>query len=275
MRFTTMMQDERGFVHKRLLGIGKGLVGTALGFIPGIGGALQLAQRARQLASGFGRPAPTPTLAPPRGLPVTTQPQPPVPSRHRPSVPLPLSISLPSIPDIIEVITDIIPGGGGSPIPGSPSGFANGGACKPPNTMVGDICVAPGTPAGPPGEAVMGRFGAALEPTFQTINKRVCLPGMVLGKPDVGGLPLCYNVGAISNKERLWPKGAAPLLTGGEMSAIRKAATAAGKFQRAGKRLAAVGKTFSGPAGRRAPARRLTAGRTVKVLESGPGSVQL
>jgi len=273
MRFTTVMQDERGFVHKRLLGIGKAIVGTALGAVSSpIGGVAASVipgggffQRGLRLLTSRFQPRPVPSPA---------APAPPAPSRHRATVSLPFNI--PNIPDIIDVFEGIIPGGNGPSIPGGGLGF-NGGTCKPPNTMVGDICVRPGTPAGPPGEAVMGRFGAALEPTFQTINKRVCLPGMVLGKPDVGGLPLCYNIGAISNKERLWPKGAAPLLTGGEMSAIRKAATAAGKFQRAGKRLAAVGKTFSGPAARRAPRRvgpRGT-GPTVKVLESGPGSVQL
>ena len=138
------------------------------------------------------------------------------------------------------------------------------------------MCRFPGSPSGVPGEARMGRFGAGLEPLFRTINKRVCLPGMVLGKPGQGGVILCYNAKQLSNKERLWPKGAAPLLTGGEMSAIRKAATAAGKFQRAGKRLAAVGRTFSGPSSRgRAPQRRLKQPPLVKVLESGPGSVQL
>lgn len=159
-------------------------------------------------------------------------------------------------------------------------GFGNGNGCPdprpcPPGLVVGGrngcFCVFPGGPEGGVGEALMGQFGAALEPSFFTINQRRCLPGMILGKDK-----LCYNIGAISNKERLWPKGPAPLLTGGEMSAIRKAAGAAKKFQRAGGRMRAIGKTFSGPStSRRAPGRkRITAG-TVKVLESGPGSVQL
>jgi len=160
------------------------------------------------------------------------------------------------------------PNGNGAPVPVQ--------KCDPGFFWNGQFCEFLGGPAGGTGEARMGRFGAGLEPSFRTINKRVCLPGMVLGKAGQGGVILCYNAKQLSNKERLWPKGAAPLLTGGEMSAIRKAATAAGKFQRAGKRLAAVGRTFSGPSSRgRKPTQRRIAGGAVKVLESGPGSVQL
>jgi len=245
--------DERSFVHKRLFGAAKGLLGG--GPLGAIGGFLSPTSAYRPGGAALQR-LPQP-IAVPRG----------VPWQQLTSAQLDV-LAGPNWRKLSEAALDILTGTT-TPRRGIAPG-GNGGACTPPNFYVGDICVAPGTPAGEPGQAVMGQYGAALEPLFFTINQRRCLPGMILGKDK-----LCYNVGAISNKERLWPKGAAPLLTGGEMSAIRKAATAAGKFQRAGKRLAAVGKTFAGPSTRRAQPRRLTAGKTVKVLESGPGSVQL
>jgi len=86
------------------------------------------------------------------------------------------------------------------------------------------------------GGAVMGQFGVGLEPGFETIERAVCLPGMILGMDD-----LCYNRGAITNKQRRWPKGRAPLLTGGERSAITKAAGAARKIERTTKQLQKMG----------------------------------
>jgi len=88
----------------------------------------------------------------------------------------------------------------------------------------------------PAGEAVMGRYGAALVPIEEARSVSTCLPGMVLG--DDG---FCYNRKAITNRERLYPKGTAPLLTGGDMSCIRKAALAAGRLQRTTKRLQKIG----------------------------------
>lgn len=86
------------------------------------------------------------------------------------------------------------------------------------------------------GEAVMGRYGAALEPGIMTIDRSVCLRGMQLGNDG-----LCYNKGAISNKQRMWPAGRKPLLTGGEMRAISQAASAAKRLQGANKRLQEIG----------------------------------
>ena len=86
------------------------------------------------------------------------------------------------------------------------------------------------------GEAVMGRYGAGLEPGIMTIDRAVCLPGMQLG--DDG---LCYNKGQISNKQRMWPRGRRPLLTGGQMRAISMAASAAKSVQGATKRLQDLG----------------------------------
>jgi len=86
------------------------------------------------------------------------------------------------------------------------------------------------------GEAVMGRYGAALVPASMIVDRAVCLPGMHLG--DDG---LCYNKGAISNRQRAWPRGRKPLLTGGEMRAISVASTAARRLTRTAVRLQDMG----------------------------------
>lgn len=282
MRLIDVLSDERGFIHKKIFGGIKGAIGSAVSGITR-GQIPTPASLIRGGLHGFfgGTPGPSPVRQLPTFVPTNipminvTTPR-PTPPRTQTARVTPMSIAQKNLalhrkfPEVGEIITGI-----GSAL-GIGNGNGNGGTaliCKPPlvSNDRGTFCVLPGSPAGGMGEPVMGQFGAALEPFFFTINQRRCLPGMILGKDK-----LCYNRGAISNKERLWPKGAAPLLTGGEMSAIRKAATAAGKFQRAGKRLETVGKTFMGPASRRAgPRRRITAGKTVKVLESGPGSVQL
>jgi len=93
-----------------------------------------------------------------------------------------------------------------------------------------------GTMMAPVGDAVMGRYGAALVPGSKIIDRAVCLPGMHLGDDD-----LCYNKGQITNKQRAWPKGRKPLLTGGEMRAITVAATAGRRLERASKRLQKIG----------------------------------
>jgi len=93
--------------------------------------------------------------------------------------------------------------------------------------------IGPGTPVG---EAVMGRYGAALVPGSKIVDRAVCLPGMQLG--DDG---FCYNRGQISNSQRMWPRGRRPLLTGGEMRAISIAARAAGRLTRTAVRLQELG----------------------------------
>jgi len=86
------------------------------------------------------------------------------------------------------------------------------------------------------GEAVMGQFGAALEPGFRESSTAVCPPGTVLGIDR-----LCYNKGDIKNKERAWPRGRKPLLTGGEMRCISIAAGAAKRLERKTKQLQSLG----------------------------------
>jgi len=86
------------------------------------------------------------------------------------------------------------------------------------------------------GAAVMGQFGAALEPGVRASDVRVCPRGTVLG---VDGL--CYNKRDIKNSERWWPRGRRPLLTGGEMRAITIASRAATKLQAKQKQLVELG----------------------------------
>lgn len=95
------------------------------------------------------------------------------------------------------------------------------------------------------GDAVMGRYGAALEPGVMVIERSVCLAGMQLG--DDG---FCYNKGAINNSQRMWPRGRRPLLTGGDMRAIGIAARAGSKLDRTTKRLRALGMMKALPKGR-------------------------
>lgn len=86
------------------------------------------------------------------------------------------------------------------------------------------------------GEAVMGRYGAGYVPGSKLIDRAVCLKGDVVGDDGV-----CYPKRSISNKDRQWPQGRRPLLTGGEMRAISVASRAAGKFERTQKRLQKMG----------------------------------
>jgi len=98
------------------------------------------------------------------------------------------------------------------------------------------------------GETVMGRYGAGEVPGNQPINRAVCRRGMVLGNDGI-----CYNKSQISNKEREWPRGRRPLLTGGDMRAISTAARAGKRLEGATKRLQKIG-LMKKPAPRRSAA---------------------
>jgi len=108
--------------------------------------------------------------------------------------------------------------------------------------------------AAPVGDAVMGRYGAALAPGSMMIDRAVCLRGMQLGNDG-----LCYNKSQISNKQRMWPKGRAPLLTGGEMRAISIAARAGSRVEKATERLRKLGMV------KQLPKPRAAKGKTVVV----------
>jgi len=120
------------------------------------------------------------------------------------------------------------------------------GICQFPGSPI-DVDLGGGMNVGP-GGAVMGRYGAALTPGNMPIQRAVCLSGMQLG--DDG---LCYNKGSITNRQRMWPRGRKPLLTGGEMRAISVAATAGRRLERTTKRLQKIGLMKKPPSRRKAP----------------------
>jgi len=98
------------------------------------------------------------------------------------------------------------------------------------------------------GQAVSGRYGAGLVPDVESRTVLECLPGMVLGDDNV-----CYNRRDIKNAERKWPKGRAPLLTGGERNAITKASRAARKITNTTKALQKMGMLAKPKSRARAP----------------------
>lgn len=233
--------DERGFVHKRLLGGIKGFIrGGPQGAIGGF------------LAPG----APRTTIAPP-------------PIFRRPGIAQPTSAPISVFKFLSpEQQRKVVVATG---IQGCPPGFFRdaGGNCIPlqeevrqppvpglPERILKHLPVPeavtdlifPPAPARPfaagavlPqaaefGEAVMGQFGAGLEPAVMDRMVRQCPRGSVLGADG-----LCYNKGAITNRQRFWPRGARPLLTGGEMRAIGVASRAAGKVERKTKQLQKLG----------------------------------
>ena len=110
------------------------------------------------------------------------------------------------------------------------------------------LCIAPTSPLGASrlfGEAVMGQYGAALVPGSLIIDRATCPRGTHLGSDG-----LCYNKSQITNKQRMWPAGRKPLLTGGDMRAISTAARAGRRMELATKRLQKMG-MMKKPAARR------------------------
>jgi len=126
-----------------------------------------------------------------------------------------------------------------------------------PGTVPGPfgICVdfSAAAPGGDPffamaGATVMGRYGPAYEGNSRFVQRTTCLPGDIVGNDG-----LCYAKKSLTNKERMWPRGRQPLLTGGEMRAISIASRAASKFERTQKRLQKIGMLKKPAARARAP----------------------
>ena len=132
----------------------------------------------------------------------------------------------------------------GAVFPGTPTARCGFGKIMIKGVCVGlggfDVPRAPLLPDPPTqsavGGAVMGRYGAALTPGSRIIDRAVCLRGMQLGNDG-----LCYNKGQISNKERMWPRGRRPLLTGGDMRAISIASRAGRRLENTAIRLQEIG----------------------------------
>jgi len=119
----------------------------------------------------------------------------------------------------------------------------------------------------PFGEAVMGRFGAGLKPAVFSQQRRACPRGSILGAPEADGTSLCYNRSQISNKQRAWPRGRRPLLTGGEMRAISIAGRAAKRLQAKQKQLQELGLLKKPAAPRRKALPPGTAGAIPRVVQ--------
>jgi hypothetical protein len=165
------------------------------------------------------------------------------------------------------------------PVPsGIPSGFAalpqGTGGCLPPlrrDPRTGDCRMFIGTQSGvdptPVGDAVMGRFGPALVPGRKVIDEKTCLRGMVLGLDS-----LCYNSkgpGRISNKNRLWPKGAKPLGSPEQTRALRISAQFGRQFKTTQERLQKLGFVPKpAPRRRQSKQKQLTAGKQITVIDT-------
>ena len=214
----SLVGNERGFIHKKLLGIGKGLVGA----IPGIGTAVSTATSLISAITAKGQQKQVGLVAkfPELGSSIVGRP--------------------------VAVLPRRIVGNGG--IRGVHA--QDEGPCLPPLIRGPEgRCIAPTSPLGARvlvGEATMGRYGAALIPGSQIVDRATCLRGMQLGNDG-----LCYNRGQITNKQRMWPAGRKPLLTGGQMNAISIAARAAKRLEVTTKRLQRMG-MMKKPAARRA-----------------------
>jgi len=229
--------DVRGFVHKRLLGLGQkflggGILGAAVSTVSSLikqpaRSTVPRSTTARPTLSGsrgkeFGR-----ALKFGEGAGVTTT------AFAGPGVTCTAPSRINPRTGRCEVPTAGVGGAIARFLPGGKTGF------EPRATAF----------TGPVGDAVMGQFGAALQPGVMTIERSVCLPGMQLAKDG-----LCYNKGAITNSQRMWPRGRRPLLTGGDMRAIGVAARAGAKLDRTTKRLRALGMMKKLPAPRKATA---------------------
>lgn len=86
------------------------------------------------------------------------------------------------------------------------------------------------------GEAVMGRYGAGMQPAQRSAVVRMCPQGAVLGNDG-----LCYNKRDLRRTDRKWIPPRKPLLTGGDLNAIARAARAANKLKTQQKRLQKLG----------------------------------
>lgn len=136
-------------------------------------------------------------------------------------------------------------------LPGSGNGNGSG-ACPPPlkRSPQGN-CVAPTSPRGAElfmGEPIAGRFGVGVIAASKIVDVAQCPKKMVLGADGI-----CYNKEGFNNKNRMWPKGRAPLLTGGDMNAITIANRSARRLEATTKRLQRMG-MMKKPTTRRAPA---------------------
>ncbi len=276
-----LVGNEGGFVHKSVLGkavggLVKSTIGTVAQVLP-VAGAIrtgfQAAGRVRSLIRGqqpTGLTPQFPTAMIPFRQPARatvsrfTTARPSVAGEQQKMIGRFIKFGEPATmitePSVFGPRRGFAPSGIQPPmIPGFGPGV-NG--CRPP--LIQDprgFCVAPTSPVGAAafgGEAVAGQFGAAFIPGSQIVDRATCMRGMQLGSDG-----LCYNRGQITNKQRMWPAGRKPLLSGGDMRAISIAARASRRLESTTKRLQRLG-LMKKPA----PARRIPAGHRARLVHA-------
>jgi len=220
--------EVRFFVHKRLIGAAKSFVtsgfnplAAARGFIAPVSRATRVAQvtqatipAATRPRLGFTACGGGSVIDPRTGACVSV-----------PTVQSPLKIAVKAAFQAVPVVAGIR--AGITALRGRPGGV--------------EVSTLGGSAMSGGGEAVMGRYGAALVPGSKIIDRADCtfggtVRGMILGDDN-----LCYNRGQISNKQRAWPRGRRPLLTGGDMRAISIASRAARRLTNTAVRLHEIG----------------------------------
>lgn len=161
---------------------------------------------------------------------------------------------------------------GTNPVPGTPSLVPSD---KCPEGQLGippacfDLVPGGGTQGGGMyigyGEAVMGRYGAAIQPSVIPQQIRRCPKGAVLGNDG-----LCYNKSQLRRSDRAHIPGRKPLFTGGDLNAISRASRVSKKLQAKQKELQRMG-MLPKPAPR---GRRSSGGAQLRLPPGVPG-VQL
>ena len=113
------------------------------------------------------------------------------------------------------------------------------GPCLPP--LIRDpelgVCIAPTSPLGASRfqfDAFAGQYGAGFIPGSEIRDVAICPTGTALGKDGI-----CYA--KLANRNRKYPRGRRPLLTGGDMNAITRARRAGFKLANAKSDLVAIG----------------------------------
>jgi len=246
--------DQRGFLHKSFLG--RAIGGVAKRLVPGVAIASDVLQGVKSLVS-----RPTVSRVQTARITVFSQREkdvgrilkfPELSSGFRPD---PGEI----IQQGINIGRRIISG----------DGNGNGmGPCEDPRLIRSPQgnCIFPGSPRGAAlfgGEAILGQYGAGIVAGSRIIDRATCPRTMQLGNDGV-----CYNKSQISNKQRMWPAGRKPLLTGGDMRSISTAARAGKRMDLATKRLQKMG-MMKKPTSRRAISpREVTQIRHAAVLEA-------
>ena len=225
--------DERGFIHKSI--IGRTIGGVVKGFVSG-GPLSAIRGGVSGLVGGGGgrrvmprRVDPIPRLTPRRTLPRTETARVTALSGEGKELGRQLKFGN---DQGLALTTSKLAGPGDDCIIPFQKRDPQTGECR---FFLGDR-PGPDTEGFAVGEAVMGQYGAGLRPGSQLIDRAICLRGMQLGNDGV-----CYNKSQISNKQRMWPAGRKPLLSGGDMRAISIAARAGKRLERTTKRLQGIG----------------------------------